>query len=214
MAERFGALAAPPAPLEAVKLVAEGDPQVVDGLGRGALFHAHDSSRESPRKRALSCNAPAPARVYSLQRSAMKKSPLQTFKFMGGSKHQDDEGPYPGLFQNPHVMDPDFDTGDVRIRYEILVEGKLDKRGECRVESRLTALSEIRAMLHAGRYAPIGKFLAELRVYDADSGELIDSDRQLVVREKGQEPAIAWESGEARLARGTKAMVRAMGPPR
>jgi hypothetical protein len=135
-------------------------------------------------------------------------------KFMGGTepKYETADGPYPGLL-HPRVIGPEFGSGPVRIRYEIWVAGKLDRQGACGVEARVTAFAEIRGNLHAGRYAPMGRRLAEIRVYDADSGELIKSDRQVVVREKGEAPIVLWASGQARLARGTRAMVRAMGPP-
>ena len=145
----------------------------------------------------------------------MKKSPLQTFKFMGGvakPKYEAADGPYPGLL-HPRIMGADFDNGPLRIRYEILVDGKLDRQGECAVANRVTALSKIRSRLHTGRYAPMGSRLAEIRVYEADSGELIESDRQVVVREKGEAPLASWESTQKSLARGTRAKVRAMGPP-
>ncbi len=143
------------------------------------------------------------------------KSPLQTFKFMGGTEPQYEaaDGPYPGLL-HPRVTGPEFGSGPARIRYEIWVDGRLDRQGECGLDAREAALSEIRSNLHRGRYAPMGRRLAEVRVHDALTGELIESDRQVVVREKGQEPIISWASMEARLARGTEAMVRAMGPPR
>jgi hypothetical protein len=135
-------------------------------------------------------------------------------KFMGGTepKYETADGPYPGLL-HPRVMGSEFGTGPVRIRYEIWVDGKLDRQGACGVDLREAALSMIRSRLHRGRYAPMGRRLAEIRVYDADSGELIKSDRQVVVREKGEAPIVLWASGQARLARGTRAMVRAMGPP-
>ena len=123
--------------------------------------------------------------------------------------------PYPGLFQNPPVLDPDFDADKSLplVRYRILVDGQEDAAGEFHCD-HIVALSTATSMIHRGRYAPLGKRLAEVEVYDAE-GNQIGRDRQVRTRVNGQR-TVQWESiaGRAERARETLARVRAMGPPR
>ena len=68
-------------------------------------------------------------------------------------------------------------------------------------------------MLHAGRYAPLGKRLAEVEVCDAD-GNPLGRDKQVRTRVAGQK-TVQWQSSLDRVERSyrTAAKVRAMGPP-
>ena len=121
--------------------------------------------------------------------------------------------PYPGLFQNPPLLDPEFDV-DKRlplICYRILVDGEEDAAGEFHCD-HLSALSTATGMLHAGRYAPLGKRLTQVEVYDAD-GNLLGRDKQVRTRVAGQK-TVQWQSSLDRVERSyrTAAKVRAMGP--
>ena len=122
--------------------------------------------------------------------------------------------PYPGPFLNPPVLDPEFDF-DKRlplVHYRIMVDGEEDAAAEFHCDHRF-ALGDATGMLRAGRYAPLGKRLAEVEVYDAD-GNLLGCDRQVRTRVAGQK-TVQWESIAGRGARAdrTAAKVRAMGPP-
>ena len=125
-------------------------------------------------------------------------------------EHRSD--PYPGLFQNPPLLDPEFDADKSLplVRYRILVDGEEDAAGEFHCDHRF-ALGDATGMLHAGRYAPLGKRLAE--VYDAD-GNLLGRDKQVRTRVAGQK-TVQWRSSVDRVERSyrTAAKVRAMGPP-
>ena len=122
--------------------------------------------------------------------------------------------PYPGLFQNPPLLDPEFDADKSQplVRYRILVDGQEDAAGEFHCEHGFAVVSAT-GMIHAGRYAPAGKLLAEVEVYDAE-GNLLGSDKQVRTRVNGQK-AVQWESDAGRGARAdeTEARVRAMSPP-
>ena len=119
--------------------------------------------------------------------------------------------PYPGLFGNPHLLDPDFDTDHSLplIRYRILVNGKEDARGEYHCK-HASALTKTTMMLSRGRYGKLGKYLAEVEVYDAE-GNLLGSDRQVRSKVAGQK-TIQWQRmvGRAARAEQTEARVRAM----
>ena len=121
--------------------------------------------------------------------------------------------PYPGLFQNPPLLDPEFDV-DKRlplVRYRILVDGEEDAAGQFHCH-HLVALSTATGMLHAGRYAPLGKRLAEVEVYDTD-GNLLGRDKHVRARSNGQK-TVQWQSSVDAVERSyrTAAKVRAMGP--
>ena len=122
--------------------------------------------------------------------------------------------PYPGLFQQPHLMDPDFDRDHSLplIRYRILVNGEEDATGEFH-SSRLTALSTATGMLNRGRYGRLGKYLAEVEVYDV-AGNLIETDRQVRASLYGDPETVHWQSTIDRVERGpeTEARIEAMGP--
>ena len=68
-------------------------------------------------------------------------------------------------------------------------------------------------MLHAARYAPLGKRLAEVEVCDAD-GNPLGRDKQVRTRVAGQK-TVQWRSSVDRVERSyrTAAKVRAIGPP-
>ena len=121
--------------------------------------------------------------------------------------------PYPGLFQNPPLLDPEFDVDKSLplVRYRILVGGEEDAAGEFHCD-HIVALGTVTSMLHAGRYAPAGKRLAEVEVYDAERN-LLGRDKQVRTRVNGQR-TVQWESIAGRGARAdrTEAKVRAMGP--
>ena len=122
--------------------------------------------------------------------------------------------PYPGLFQNPPLLDPEFD-GDKSlplVRYRILVDGEEDAAGEFHCDHRF-ALGEAMGMINRGRYGRLGKYLAEVEVCDA-AGNLLGRDKQVRTRVAGQN-TVQWESIAGRGARAnrTAAKVRAMGPP-
>ena len=123
--------------------------------------------------------------------------------------------PYPGLLRNPAMLDAEFDVdkGLPLVRYRILVDGHEDAAGEFHCD-HFDALDTATSMIHAGRYAPLGKRLAEVEVYDAE-GNLLGRDRQVRTRVNGQK-TVQWESIAGRGARAeeTEARVRAMGPPR
>ena len=123
--------------------------------------------------------------------------------------------PYPGLFQQPHLMDPDFDRDHSLplIRYRILVDGKEDATGEFHCHSHLTALSETTSMLNRGRYGRLGKYLAEVEVYDA-AGKLIEKDRQVRASTYGDPETVHWQTmvEAARRIPQTEARIKAMGP--
>ena len=122
--------------------------------------------------------------------------------------------PYPGLFQNPPLLDPKFDVDKSLplVRYRILVDREENAAGAFHCDHRF-ALGEATGMLHAGRYAPLGKRLAEVEVYDAD-GNLLGGDKQVRTRVAGQK-TVQWRSSVDRVERSyrTAAKVRAMGPP-
>ena len=122
--------------------------------------------------------------------------------------------PYPGLFQNPPLLDPEFDADKSLplVRYRILVDGEEDAAGEFHCD-HINALDSATGMLHRGRYAPHSKRLAEIEVYAAD-GNPLGRDRQVRTRVNGQK-TVQWESDAGRAARAdrTEARVRAMGPP-
>ena len=133
----------------------------------------------------------------------------------GGDRKEHLAHPYPGLLRNPAMLDPEFDADKSLplVRYRILVDGQEDAAGEFHCD-HIVALSTATSMIHGGRYAPLGKRLAEVEVYDAE-GNLIGRDRQVRTRVNGQK-TVQWESsaGRAERARETLARVRAMGPPR
>ena len=122
--------------------------------------------------------------------------------------------PYPGLFQNPPLLDPEFDADRTLplIRYRILVDGQEDAAGEFHCDQS-DALSTARTMINRGRYGRLGKFLAEVEVYDAD-GNFLGRDKHVRTRVNGQK-TVQWESIAGRGARAdqTEARVRDMGPP-
>ncbi len=122
--------------------------------------------------------------------------------------------PYPGLFGNPHLLDPDFDTDHSLplIRYRILVNGKEDAAGEYHCK-HASALTKTTMMLSRGRYGKLGKYLAEVQVYDAE-GNLLGHDRQVRTKIAGQK-TIQWQRMIDRVARAdrTEAKLREMGLP-
>ena len=122
--------------------------------------------------------------------------------------------PYPGLFQNPTLLYPEFDVDKSLplVRYRILVDGEEDATGEFHCH-HLVALSTATGLLHAGRYAPASKRLAEVEVYDAN-GNLLGRDKQVRTRVAGQK-TVQWQSSIDAVERSyrTAARVRAMGPP-
>ena len=122
--------------------------------------------------------------------------------------------PYPGLFQQPYLMDPEFDRDHSLplIRYRILVDGEEDASGEFHC-SHLGAVDKVTSMLNRGRYGRLGKYLAEVEVYDAD-GNLIEKDRQVRTSLYGDPKTIHWQSTVDRVSRGpqTEARIKAMGP--
>ena len=122
--------------------------------------------------------------------------------------------PYPGLFQQPWLLDPDFDRDRSLplVRYRILVDGEEDAAGEFH-NSHLTALAEARSMLNCGRYGRLGKYLAEVEVYD-EAGNLIERDRQVRASLYGDPATVHWQSTVDRVKRGpeTEARIKAMGP--
>ena len=67
-------------------------------------------------------------------------------------------------------------------------------------------------MIHVGRYAQLGKCLAEVEVSDTE-GKLLGRDRQVRTRVNRQK-TVQWESdaGHGACADETEARVRAMGP--
>ncbi len=119
--------------------------------------------------------------------------------------------PYPGLFQNPPLLRPSFDADHSQplVRYRILVDGKEDATGEFHCAHDY-AVDSVTGMLHRGRYAPAGKLLAEVEVYD-DARNLLGRDRQIRTKVDGQK-TVQWESiaGRAARAERTQAAVRAM----
>ena len=121
--------------------------------------------------------------------------------------------PYPGLFQNPPLLDPEFDVDKSLplVRYRILVDGEEDAAGQFHCHY-LVALNTATGMLHAGRYAPLGKRLAEVEVYDTD-GNLLGRDKHVRARSNGQK-TVQWQSSVDAVERSyrTAAKVRAMGP--
>ena len=122
--------------------------------------------------------------------------------------------PYPGLFQNPPLLDPEFDVDKSLplVRYRILVDGEEDAAGEFHCDHRF-ALEEAMGMINRGRYGRLGKYLAEVEVCDAD-GNLLGRDKQVRTRVAGQK-TVQWQSSLDRVERSyrTAAKVRAMGPP-
>ena len=122
--------------------------------------------------------------------------------------------PYPGLFQNPPLLDPEFDVDKSLplVRYRILVDREEDAAGEFHCDHRF-ALGEATGMINRGRYGRLGKYLAEVEVCDA-AGNLLGRDKQVRTRVAGQN-TVQWESIAGRGARAnrTAAKVRAMGPP-
>ena len=132
----------------------------------------------------------------------------------GRDRKQHLNDPYPGLFQNPPLLDPEFDADRSLplVRYRILVDGLEDAAGEFHCDP-IVALGTATSMIHAGRYAPLGKRLAEVEVYDA-AGNQLGRDRQVRTRVNGQK-TVQWESiaGRAARAEKTAARVRSMGPP-
>lgn len=72
------------------------------------------------------------------------KIPLRAFQFMGGakSKYEAANWPYPGLLY-PRIMGPACCIWPVEVRYEIWVDGKLARQGQCGVRRRQRALSSI-----------------------------------------------------------------------
>ena len=121
--------------------------------------------------------------------------------------------PYPGLFQNPPLLDPEFDVDKSLplVRYRILVDGEEDAAGEFHCH-HLVALSTATAMINRGRYGRLGKYLAEVEVYDAD-GNLLGGDKHVRARSNGQK-TVQWQSSVDAVERSyrTAAKVRAMGP--
>ena len=122
--------------------------------------------------------------------------------------------PYPGLFQNPPLLDPQFDADKSLplVRYRILVDGEEDAAGEFHCDHRF-ALEEATGMINRGRYGRLGKYLAEVEVCDAD-GNLLGRDKQVRTRVSSQK-TVQWQSALDRVERSyrTAAKVRAMGPP-
>ena len=122
--------------------------------------------------------------------------------------------PYPGLFQNPPLLHPQFDVDKSLplVRYRILVDGEEDAAGEFHCHHRF-ALDDATGMINRGRYGRLGKYLAEVEVYDAD-GNLLGRDKQVRTRVAGQK-TVQWQSIAGRGARAerTAVKIRAMGPP-
>lgn len=122
--------------------------------------------------------------------------------------------PYPGLFQQPWLLRPDFDRDHSLplVRYRILVDGEEDAAGEFHC-SHLTALSEACSMLNCGRYGRLGKYLAEVEVYD-EAGNLIEKDREVRASLHGTPETVHWQSAVDRAKRGpeTEARIQAIGP--
>ncbi len=122
--------------------------------------------------------------------------------------------PYPGLFQQPWLLSPDFDRDHSLplVRYRILVDGEEDAAGEFHC-SHLGALTEATGMLNRGRYGRLGKYLAEVEVYD-EAGNLLDRDRQVRASIYGDPVTVHWQSTVDRVKRGpeTEAHIQAMGP--
>ena len=118
--------------------------------------------------------------------------------------------PYPALFQNPPLLDPEFDTDKTLplVRYRILIAGEEDTVGEFHCDHTV-ALGTARTMINHGRYGRLGQFLAEVEVYDAD-GNLLGRDKHVRTRVNGQK-TVQWESIAGRGARAdqTEARVRA-----
>ena len=121
--------------------------------------------------------------------------------------------PYQGLFQNPPLMDPEFDADKslLQIRYRILVDGEEDAADEFHCHY-LVALSTATSLLHRSRYAPAGKRLAEVEVYDSD-GNLLGRDKQVRTKVNGPK-GVQWRSSVEAVQRSyrTAAKVRTMGP--
>lgn len=121
---------------------------------------------------------------------------------------------YPGLFKNPHLLDPEFDADHSLplIRYRILVDGEEDAAGEFHSD-HFDALCWATVMISRGRYGVKARRLAEVEVYDVD-GNLLGRDRQRYTRAYGKK-TVQWESDAARAGRAeqTEARVRAMAPP-
>ena len=132
---------------------------------------------------------------------------------LGRDREEHLKDPYPGPFQNPPLLGPDFDADKSLplVRYRILVDGQDDAAGESHCD-HLDALGTATTMTHAGRYAPLGKRLAEVEVYDTE-GKLLSRDRQARTRVDGQK-TVQWDSDAGHGARAdeTEARVRAMGP--
>jgi len=130
---------------------------------------------------------------------------------LGRDREEHLKDPYPGLFQNPPLLDPEFDADRTLplVRYRILVDGQEDAGGEFHCDHK-DALGNATGMLHAGRYAPAGKRLAEVEV-DAADGNLLGRDRQVRTRLNGQK-TVQWESIAGRGARG-RGSVQVGGPP-
>ena len=122
--------------------------------------------------------------------------------------------PYPGLFQQPRLLSPDFDRDHSLplVRYRILVDGEEDAAGEFHC-SHLHALDETTGMLNSARYGSRGKYLAEVEVYD-NAGNLIEKDRQVRASLHGDPVTAHWQSTVDRAARipETEARIQAMGP--
>ncbi len=116
--------------------------------------------------------------------------------------------PYPGLFQNPRLLSPTFDTEGPLVRYRILVDGVVDAEGEFHCE-HLGALSQVGSMLNAARYAPQGEKLAEIEVYD-EKGELIESDHQVLDFMREGRRHVHWASADERRLR-REELERSMG---
>ena len=137
--------------------------------------------------------------------------PIRSIFARDKKEHLND--PYPGLFQQPDLMDPDFDRDHSLplIRYRILVDGKEDATGEFHC-SHLGAIDKTTSMLNCGRYGRLGKYLAEVEVYDA-AGNLIETDRQVRVSLYGDPETVHWQSTVDRVERGpeTEACIEAMG---
>ena len=72
----------------------------------------------------------------------------------GRDKKEHLKVPYPGLFQNPSLLDPDFDADKTLplVHYRILVDGVEDAAWELH-SHHLVALSTATTMIYRGRYA-------------------------------------------------------------
>ncbi len=123
--------------------------------------------------------------------------------------------PYPGLFQNPPLLDPQFDV-DKRlplVRYRILVDGEEDAAGEFHCDHRF-ALSTATGMIHARAVRPARE--APGRGRSLRCGRKPARPRQAGPHQGGRPedgPVAEHRRPRERSGYRTAAKVRAMGPP-